>query len=92
MGTMITVGSTTYKVEEAECNNGRLDTYFLTGPRGGVVIACPFVNDNDKYHGFRFSGTHADLKDGNGQLVTWSRQELALAAMEDALASDGSVA
>jgi hypothetical protein len=68
----LAIGPTTYLVEQAGTD---ADTYFLTGPRGGTLIAVPFINDPDTYHAFRAHGTHADLKI-NGQLAKISRTEL----------------
>lgn len=73
---MITIGKTTYTVEKATEAD---DTFYLTGPRGALSIAVPFSNNADKYHAFRFSGSHSDLKE-NGQLWTTSRDALEAAA------------
>lgn len=72
----IDIGKTTYLVERATADS---DTYYLTGPRGGTLIAVPFSNDPDTYHAFRFGGTHADLK-VNGQLAKIARTDLEVAA------------
>lgn len=66
----ITIGKTEYTVEALEG-----DMFCLTGPRGGQLVAAPFIDNSEVFHAWRVGGTHADLK-VNGHLARISRSDL----------------
>jgi hypothetical protein len=71
--TIVTVGKTDYTVEALDTP----DTFVLTGPRGGQLIAVPYVDNSEVFHAFRARGTHADLMDpATGRPARFSREQL----------------